>query len=93
MPYIKKDHRKLYDSEIKKIVKSIVSWEQDNNEPAVGQMNYVVSKMIQIYLTSVEEKYHNYNAMIGMLECAKLELYRDKVAPYEIKAKKKNGKL
>ena len=27
--------------------------------------------------------YHHYNQLIGVLECAKLELYRRLIAPYE----------
>ena len=29
------------------------------------------------------QKYYHYNQLIGVLECAKLELYRRLVTPYE----------
>lgn len=48
-----------------------------------GELNYAITKMIREYLRFKGESYHSFNEVIGVLECAKLELYRRMVAPYE----------
>ena len=53
-----------------------------------GILNYVITRLIDIlYKTS----YTDLNAAIGMLECAKQELYRRRLAPYEDEKIKENG--
>jgi hypothetical protein len=37
------------------------------------------------------QKYDDYNEQIGILECAKLELYRKRAAPYEDLKEQENG--
>ncbi len=57
-----------------------------------GELNFVITDIINTWLTghpSVE--YRHYNAAIGVLECAKLELYRRMVAPYEDEKCAENG--
>ena len=39
------------------------------------------------------ERYAVYNELIGALECAKLELYRKRVAPYEEEKIAENGEV
>lgn len=57
-----------------------------------GELNYQVSKLATEYLKAKgEERYFVYNEIIGALECAKFELYRRMIAPYEDKSIKKNG--
>ena len=46
-------------------------------------MNYLISAIIDQTLTRQGVRYQNLNAIIGALECAKLELYRRVAAPYE----------
>ncbi len=49
-----------------------------------GELNYAVSRLVDAYL--VEKggiRYAHLNEVIGVLECAKLELYRRLAAPYE----------
>lgn len=48
-----------------------------------GELNYVFTKVILGYLDKMGESYNTYNEIIGALECAKLELYRRMVVPYE----------
>lgn len=50
--------------------------------PLVGEVNYVISKLVDGILGPTPS-YADFNAMIGVLESAKLELYRRRVAPYE----------
>lgn len=53
------------------------------DEKTVGELNYVLTRTILNFLDRTPKKYQNYNDVIGVLECAKLELYRRMVAPYE----------
>lgn len=55
-----------------------------------GELNYLISKMINSYLQD-RVSYTSINEVIGVLECAKLELYRRIAAPYEDKKLKANG--
>jgi hypothetical protein len=49
----------------------------------VGELNYTITNATLNFLDKTEGRYADYNAAIGVLECAKLELYRRMVAPYE----------
>lgn len=53
----------------------------------VGEVNYVITTAVDEYIADYGLSYERINAMIGVLECAKLELYRRIAAPYE------NGKI
>jgi len=57
----------------------------------VGELNYLVTSILQKYKTKHGESYQTYNDMIGVLECAKLELYRRQVAVYEEIKKELHG--
>jgi len=56
-----------------------------------GELNYVITKLVDGYLKRVGMNYASLNSVIGVLECAKLELYRRIVIPYENKKKLENG--
>lgn len=59
-----------------------------------GELNYVISSVVSDYLyntTNGSPKYVDFNEVIGVLECAKLELYRRMVAPYEDQKIAENG--
>lgn len=47
-----------------------------------GELNYILTRQVDSYLGH-EYNYDRLNEVIGVLECAKLELYRRIVAPYE----------
>lgn len=55
-----------------------------------GELNYCITTLIVNYLGMVP-KYADFNEAIGVLECAKLELYRRMVAPYEDTKCAENG--
>lgn len=57
-----------------------------------GELNYIISKIISSYIGNIYN-YAKINEVIGVLECAKLELYRMIAAPYEDKKIKENGKV
>lgn len=48
-----------------------------------GELNFVISTIINEYLSIKGKSYKNINEVVGALECAKLELYRRIAAPYE----------
>lgn len=56
-----------------------------------GELNYVVSTLINNYLIENGLNYANLNDMVGALECAKMELNRVIIGPYESKKIKENG--
>ena len=57
-----------------------------------GELNYLLTKVIQEY---IDERggvsYTIINEVVGVLECAKLELYRRIAAPYEDEKCEENG--
>lgn len=55
-----------------------------------GELNYLVTKLITKWLGK-DPSYAAINAVIGVLECAKLELYRRIAAPYEDTKIEQNG--
>lgn len=59
-----------------------------------GELNYYVSRLINSYVISHGGiNYKNINAVIGVLECAKLEAYRRLAVDYENEKKEKNGEV
>ncbi len=65
-----------------------------------GELNWIVSDAIHCYMKrtlgrddydTVQMRYAKINEVIGVLECAKLELYRQIAAPYEDIKKAQNG--
>lgn len=55
-----------------------------------GMLNYAITKLVDDYLGGAIT-YHGINEAIGVLECAKLELYRRIAVPYEDRKIKENG--
>ncbi len=57
----------------------------------VGELNFLITMQVLDYLAQAGTSYATINSLIGVLECAKLELYRRVVAPYEDEKIKENG--
>lgn len=57
----------------------------------LGELNYAITTLCLDWLNDHKQSYENYNNVIGVLECAKLEMYRRGVAPYEDKKILENG--
>jgi hypothetical protein len=55
----------------------------NHEEIPVGELNYIISAMVADLLENFGLNYSNGNKLMGVLECAKLELYRRVLAPYE----------
>jgi len=86
MPYIKQETRKIIDSYLKHILDII----EDCTE---GDLNYIITRIVHQWIKHEGLNYKNINSVIGVLECAKMELYRMIAAPYEDKKKKENGSI
>jgi hypothetical protein len=81
LPYIKQEDREKLATALAVSYKGM---------PA-GELNYLVSTLLQDWLNENGQNYTNINTLVGMLECAKLELYRRVAAPYEDTKIKENG--
>lgn len=56
-----------------------------------GCLNFLITQLVSQYLDEKGQSYRMYNEVIGALECAKIELYRRKIAPYEDLKISENG--
>ena len=56
-----------------------------------AELNFLITSIVSSYLARRGLKYQTINDAIGALECAKLELYRRVVSPYEDTKIKENG--
>ena len=90
MPYITKIDRKKYEKAIDDIVLQLNLSGLDGFYP-VGDLNYIITTIIKKTLDRQGIRYQTLNAVVGALECAKLELYRRLIAPYEDEKVKSNG--
>lgn len=67
---------------------------EDGRVPGeAGELNYLVTKLVDAFLMKTGLSYKNINQAIGVLECAKLELYRRIAAPYEDQKCRDNGEV
>ena len=64
---------------------------RDFPQLTIGEVNYVITKLILSRFLPENARYANFNEAIGVLECAKQEFYRRIVAPYEKQKRKDNG--
>lgn len=98
MPYIKPHQRVLLDPAIAQLAKNIsyvarqIEQDEGNQRLATipGLANYAITALL-LTLIEGQESYATYNAVIGIVEAAKLELYRTHIAPYEEQKKFDNG--
>lgn len=56
-----------------------------------GDLNFFISTLINWYIGEKGKSYSTLNEVVGVLECAKLELYRRIAAPYEDSKIQQNG--
>ena len=76
MPYINPKDRPLLNAALEPLVEIV------RDECGEGELNYVITKIVDKWLGD-KPNYFAYNSAIGVLECAKLEFYRRRLAPYE----------
>ena len=88
MPYIPSTKRNSLDYSIDYISIGI-----GNSEDYCGELNYSISRILNNILMNKGLVYKTVNDLIGVLECAKLELYRRIASPYEDKKMLENGEV
>lgn len=63
-------------------------------EKMAGIANYIISSVVaKLMLRGKHKNYNRINSAVGVLECAKMELYRRVAGPYEDLAIAKNGDI
>ena len=82
MPYINKDRR---------VTVQAITDEGSEFPQTAGELNYYITDALDTYLSVRGLSYTTLNEVIGVLECAKLELYRRIAAPYEDAKCAENG--
>ena len=94
MPYIKQEDRKKFDDILNLFQqKSGKLLQEMDRSFLVGELNYLISRILHIWVHHNGLCYTTLNSAIGVLECCKQELYRQIVAPYEDKKKEENGSV
>jgi hypothetical protein len=100
MPYIKPLQRDSIDLLLEPLILTISAESYDTGTVPYGRLNYVITRLLVDTIKDFIQvpgddlatlRYDDYNALIGVLECAKLELYRQLVAKYEDIKIEENG--
>jgi len=85
MPYINPIDRPQFD-------KVFSGFFPTTADLTAGGLNYLITRLILRYIEATGgTSYTRINEVIGVLECAKLELYRRRAAAYEDKKMDQNG--
>jgi hypothetical protein len=74
MPYIKQEDRTKFNEDAVRL---------GTKAECAGDLNYAITVILHTYLKKKGIRYSNLNEVIGMLDCAKMELYRSIAGPYE----------
>ena len=88
MPYISQEKRMLLEHPLASLAAGVIVEESKNQ---AGVLNYCISALLNEVLKTNGISYRNINELIGVLECAKLELYRRVASPYEDEKIQSNG--
>jgi len=83
MPYIVSARREVFQDFLEKT--------RDLRIDTAGELNYLLTMLGQIYLTTHGMNYRVFNEIVGSLECAKIETYRRQIAMLEDMKKQENG--
>lgn len=84
MPYIPQNQRNT--------VEAILGDEKLDFVPQnAGELNFIISTFINNYIVANGLSYAIVNEMVGALECAKMELNRIVIGPYEDLKIRENG--
>jgi len=78
MPYIKSRQRAVIK-------------EHNLSPDNAGELNFLITSIVHEFIIQKGLKYQRINEAIGVLECAKLELYRMVAVPYEDIKIRENG--
>ena len=88
MPYVDQENRNVFERAIEMVAATLAV------RRSAGNLNYVITRCVLAHLQhgkTEKPHYKDYNEVIGVLESAKLEVYRRMVAPYEDTKVVENG--
>ena len=88
MPYIPDEKRDGFENALTSLVARMIACDEKDR---AGMMNYCISTLMSKTLKAHGTNYALLNELIGVLECAKLELYRRVASPYEDLKIQSNG--
>lgn len=92
MPYIPQENREILNDKMQKLTNYI-----NTNQISIGEMNFIISSILNTYIQKKSKdstfNYNVCNSLVGVLECAKLELYRQVIEDYEDQKINENGPL
>lgn len=95
MPYIQNDKRQQVSNQINGLIEAVVECAGGDVQSLSGILNYCITVLIASTYQLVTKKkklsYADHNSAVGMLECAKMEFYRRRTAPYEDEKIQENG--
>lgn len=69
------------------------SLEQGRKPKTAGELNYLITRLVDSFLITQGLSYTSINAAVGALACATLELYRRIAGPYEDDKARVNGEV
>ncbi len=84
MPYIKQEDRDRLDLFVNELSRRVST---------VGELNYAITRLAHLFLPDFGVRYHDLNAVVGVLDCAKGEFKRRILAVFEDQKIKENGDL
>ena len=82
MPYIRREDRVRFDDKIH-ILQGLIQ--------SPGHLNYIITKIVMMYLIENGLSYITINDVMGVLTCVQQELYRRVAIPYEDEKIATNG--
>ena len=88
MPYIHPADRQQYEPIIASLVAAMAGREP---RQALGDLNYVVFAAVRRYLDDGRMTYANASALLGTMDCCRMEIYRRLIAPYEDTKRQEHG--
>lgn len=80
MPYIQQKARD-----------ELINRPEDRKIATAGELNFMLSRVIETYLDGNGRSYQSYNDIVGALDCLKMEVYARMVRPYEDEKIRQNG--
>ena len=83
MPYIQ--------NRVQRMILNVIIYKNIEYLDCDGRLNYFLAKLFQVLMQKKGMSYNNAQKFIGELECAKAEIYRRWIVPYEDKKMKENG--
>jgi hypothetical protein len=84
MPYIDPGRRKAINVFLSETMGNVIG---------PGELNYLISHAVHWYVMRAPMSYSMLNEALGVLEAAKLELYRTVIAPFEDQKRAENGSV